>query len=63
MIKLLGASKTLTPAFALLAVMLTAGVIPAQGISADSNSVEVQVAHYESSASGGVLHSQFSKRV
>lgn len=58
MIKLLGGSKTLTPAFALMAVMLTAGVIPAQGISASSNSVEVQVsAHYESSASGGVLHS------
>lgn len=55
MAKLLETSKTLTPAFALMAALLTVGVIPAQGTGPVSNSVEVQVAHYESSASGGVL--------
>lgn len=53
MAKLLGASKTLIPAFALMAAMLTLGVIPAQGINVSSTSAEVQ--YYESSASGGAL--------
>lgn len=55
MVKTLAGSKAFTPAFALLAVMLTAGVIPAQGNNDSATSVNVQVAHYESSASGGVL--------
>jgi hypothetical protein len=57
MAHLLGASKTFTPAVILMAAMLTLGVIPAQGNSVSHGSVDVKVAHYESSASGGVLRS------
>lgn len=57
MAQLLGDSKTFTPAVILMAAMLTLGVIPAQGTSVDSNSVDVKVKHYESSALGGVLRS------
>lgn len=57
MAQLLGDSKTFIPAVILMAAMLTLGVIPAQGNSVRYDSVDVKVAHYESSASGGVLHS------
>lgn len=57
MAQLLGDSKTFTPAVILMAAMLTLGVIPAQGNSVRYDSVDVKVAHYESSASGGVLRS------
>jgi hypothetical protein len=56
MANLLDTSKTLTPAFALIAAFMTLGFIPAHESSVNSNSVNVQVVHYESSASGGVLH-------
>lgn len=57
MAHLLGNSKAVIPSLALIAGMLTLGVIPAQGVSVGANSADVHVAVYESSASGGVLHS------
>ena len=55
MANLLSASKTLTPAIAVMAGVLALGVIPFQGLSVSASTVTVQVAHYESSASGGIL--------
>lgn len=57
MAQLLSASKASTPAVILMAAMLALGVIPAQGNSVSYDSVDVKVAHYESSAAGGVLRS------
>lgn len=58
MANLLEASKTITPAFALVAGMLALGIIPAHETNVSNNSASVQVAqHYTSSAVGGVLHS------
>lgn len=57
MANLLEASKTITPAFALVAGMLALGIIPVHETSVSNNSASVQVAHYTSSAVGGVLHS------
>ena len=55
MANLLSASKTLTPAIAVMAGMLALGVIPFQGTSVSASIVSVHVAHYESAASGGIL--------
>lgn len=55
MANLLSASKTFTPAIAVMAGVLALGVIPFQGLSVSASTVNVKVAYYESSASGGVL--------
>lgn len=55
MANLLSASKTFTPAIVVMAGMLALGVIPFQGTSVSASTASVQVAHYEASASGGIL--------
>lgn len=57
MAQLLGDSKTFTPAVILMAAMLALGGIPLSESAVSNDSVDVKVAHYESSASGGVLRS------
>lgn len=57
MANLLESSKTITPAFALVAGMLALGLFPVQETNVSNNSASVQVARYTSSAVGGVLHS------
>jgi hypothetical protein len=56
MANLLRVSTAFTPAIAVMTGMLALGLIPVQEVGVSTSSVNVQVTHYESSASGGILH-------